>query len=293
MGHVVNHSDRFEYTTEQDPYYNYCLWDYAPIAPTADKFRAINLLLHSFDAAGICGGAYDIVEAIRDAIGMFQTVFGIKFVDGRMAWEFYFYDYARRQRRVSITTVLDAIRPFVRCDVPVKERLPYFMFSLDFDNDIFAGRHDMELVHMYIGNPGSTVSSGIAYAVHADRIILENFYFFFDAEKQLAEIKDKISESVYVDDTEVDLDGILRPELRDCHTICIANKQTHDTIYFSQVNVDQLLCFLRLLRYPHNIISFVDQHRDDLDHLLYDVGFDYTTRGSEIQLIKSGYYGVL
>ena len=40
---------------------------------------------------------------------------------------------------------------------------------------------------MYIGNPGSTVSSGIAYALTAKDTTLENFYFFFDAARDLSE----------------------------------------------------------------------------------------------------------
>ena len=59
------------------------------------------------------------MEAIREKIGPFRTVFGIKLLPDRLAWEFYFYDYARRHREVSITRVLRAIRPFLRCDLPV------------------------------------------------------------------------------------------------------------------------------------------------------------------------------
>ena len=288
----MKHADRFEYATAKDPHYNYCLWDYAPVAPVQDKFRAVNLLLQSFDFAGIGGRGHEVIERVREGIGMFQTVFGIKFLGDRLAWEFYFYDYARRERRVSITKVLEAIRPLIPCGVPVNESLPYFMFSLDFDAEILEGRRAMDVVHMYVGNPGSTVSSGIAYAVRAEQTRLENFYFFFDARTQLEDAAGKITSSAYVDETVMDLDLILRPELRECRTICVANKQANDTVYFSQVDVDQLLFFLRLLEYPSALVDFVSNSRSDLDHLLYDVGFDYTTEGGRLNVVKSGYYGV-
>jgi hypothetical protein len=288
----MNAADRFEYATGGDPSLNYCLWEYSPAAPAEDKFRSVNLLYQSFGYAGIDARAFDIVDAIRDGIGPFRTVFGVKLLQSRLAWEFYFYDYARREREVSISRVLQAIRPLVRCDVPVNENLPYFMFSLDLDAELAAGRRDLDVVHMYVGNPGSTVSSGIAYALRAGSTRLENFYFFFDAASQLEAAAGKICSSANFDDTRLPVDAVLVPELRTCRTICVANKQTHDCVYFSGVDVRQLLIFLERLAYPEAIVSFVRENRARLDHLLFDVGFDYRMDGDGLAVLKSGYYGV-
>lgn len=285
-------AERFEYSTGSDPALNYCLWEYSPARPAEDKFRSINLLLHSFEHAGIDARALEIVDAIREGIGPFRTVFGIKLLQDRLAWELYFYDYERRQRRVSISRVLEAIRPLVRCDLKPNENLPYFMFSVDLDAELAAGRRDLEVVHMYVGNPGSTVSSGIAYALSAGGAALENFYFFFDAATQLEEAAKKICSSAHFDDTRLPVDAILLPELRTCKTICVANKRSHDCVYFSGVDVHQLLFFLTRLAYPEALISFVRGNVENLDHLLFDVGFDYRMDGEGIALLKSGYYGV-
>lgn len=285
-------AERFEYATSRDPALNYCLWQYAPARPAEDNFRSINLLLQSFDYARVDERAYEIVNLIRDAIGPFRTVFGVKRLGDRLAWEFYFYDYARRQRQVSISRVLEAIRPRVRCDVRPIESLPYFMFSLDLDAEIAAGRRDLDVVHMYVGNPGSAVSSGIAYALRTGSVTLENFYFFFDAARQLDEAAGKICSSAHFDDTRLPVDEILVPELRRCKTLCVANKQTHDCVYFSGVDVHQLLYFLERLAYPEPVVAFVRQHAARLDHLLFDVGFDYRMEGGRLRILKSGYYGV-
>ena len=285
-------AERFEYATSRDPALNYCLWQYAPARPAEDNFRSINLLLQSFEYARVDERAYDIINLIRDAIGPFRTVFGVKLLGDRLAWEFYFYDYARRQRQVSISRVLEAIRPLVRCDVRPIESLPYFMFSLDLDAEIAAGRRDLDVVHMYVGNPGSAVSSGIAYALLTGSVTLENFYFFFDAARQLDEAAGKICSSAHFDDTRLPVDEILVPELRRCKTLCVANKQTHDCVYFSGIDVHQLLYFLERLAYPEPVIAFVRQHASRLDHLLFDVGFDYRTEDGRLRILKSGYYGV-
>ncbi len=285
-------AERFEYATSRDPSLNYCLWQYSPALPAEDKFRSVNLLFQSFDHAGVDARAFDIVDAIREAIGPFRTVFGVKQLEDRLAWEFYFYDYKRRQREVSISRVLDAIRPLASSDVRANENLPYFMFSLDIDAELAGGRRDIDVVHMYVGNPGSTVSSGIAYAVRAQDTTLENFYFFFNAATQLADASKKICSSAHFDDTSMPVDAVLVPELRTCKTICVANKQTHDCVYFSGIDVHQLLFFLKRLRYPHAIVSFVHENRASLDYLLFDVGFDYRMEAGRLAILKSGYYGV-
>ena len=288
----MNLRDRFEYATAQDPALNYCLWDYPPPAPAEDKFRSVNLLYQSLDYTCIDARAYDIVDALREGIGPFRTVYGTKKLGDRLAWEFYFYDYKRRERDVSISRVLDVLRPLAPCAIQPNENLPYFMFSLDLDHALALGQHGLDVVHMYVGNPGSAVSSGIAYALRPDGTTLENFYFFFDAATQMADVAKKVTSSAHFDDLRCPLDRVLVPELIGCRTICVANKQTHDCIYFSGVDVDQLLWFLEHLAYPRPIVDFVRQNRGELHHLLFDVGFDYRWERGDFTILKSGYYGV-
>ena len=285
-------ADRFEHATAVDPSLNYCLWDYRPAAPAEDKWRSVNLLYQSFDLAGLGDRAFQLVDALRESIGAFRTVFGIKLVGDRLAWEFYFYDYDRQQRSVSASRVLAALQPWLGCKLQVDEQLPYFMFSLDFDADIAAGNRALDVAHLYIGNPGSAVSSGIAYGLRRGGCTLENFYFFFDAVRERDQIIDKLNCSAHGIAGQVPIEQVLVPELADCTTVCVANKSGHDCIYFSGVDVGQLAYFLARLDYPAPVRQFVAEHRDRLDHLRFDVGFDYRAEGGRLQILKSGYYGV-
>lgn len=289
---MTSDTGRCEFTGPDDRYYNYCWWPYQPVAPTEHKFRPVSLLFHSFEVAGVDRRAFELVEAIRNALGPFRTVWGTKWLGGRLAWEFYFYDYQRREREVSVTRVLDAVRPYLPCEIRVNERLPYFMFSIDIIADPRLGLCGLDEIHLYVGNPGSAVSSGISYAIQPGGAILENFYFFFDAQKDRSGAVGKIVCSPHVDATQIPIDWILWPELARCHTICVANKRRNDTVYFSGVDVDQFVFFLKRLQYPPEIVSFVEENRASLDHLLYDVGFDYVTGNDELRVVKSGYYGV-
>ena len=283
---------RFEYTTRQDLFFDFCLWDYRPIVPYENKFRSVNLLFQSFDMLGVNERIFNLVQAIREGIGVSRTVWGIKQLGNDIAWEFYFYDYKRRERERSITKLLDIITPLVSCDIRANEDHHYFMFSIDIDNDLISGKKDLEEIHMYIGNPGSTVSSGICYSLTSRGTRLENFYFFFDAIRELKDIKAKIACSAYVDLTQISIDQILWPELRNCKVIVVANKQKNDSVYFSGINVDQLIFFLKRMDYPAELISFVEENRSNLDHLQYDVGVDYRMEGKNLVLLKSGYYGI-
>ncbi len=289
---MIETRDWKEYTTEGDTFTNYALWPYKPAEPYAGKFRSINLLLQSFETAAADPRLFKLVSMIRNKVGISNTVWGVKHTKGSLGWEFYFYDYARNRRQRSIPLVLDAIRPLVRSPLVANESLLYFMFSLDVDNGLVTGEKDLRELHMYIGNPGSDVSSGICYSFTPEGSRLENFYFFFDAHKQLDSVLGKAACSAHVDMARIDIDQIVRPEFRECRTICIANKQRNDCIYFAGIKIDSFIHFLKWLHYPKETISFVEENRSMLDHLEYDVGFDYRMEGKELVVLKSGYYGI-
>ena len=284
--------ERSEYSTVQDVLYDFCLWQYDPIARVDNKLRSASLLFHSFDVIRMDERIFELIQAIREGFGVLNTVWGVKQLGTELAWEFYFYDYRRRKRERSITKLKDIVKPFFQCDIPVNENIPYFMFSIDIDSRLISKDRALYEIHKYIGNTGSTVSSGICYSLTRKGTTLENFYFFFDAKKQLKEIFDKTSCSVYFDHTQAAIERILWPELRNCSVIVVANKQNNDSVYFSGINVDQFLFFLKRMHYPAEIVGFVEGNRGKLDHLLYDVGFDYRMDGQNLRILKSGYYGV-
>lgn len=280
-----------EPTGPDDLYRDFCLWDYAPAASTDGKLRSVNLLNASFLAAGDTGQLRALCADVRAAVGDFNTVWGVKLAGGRLSWELYFYDYSRSQERVSISRVLEALRPYGRCDLQLPDRRPYFMFSLDLDADLAAGRRDIDQIDLYLGNPGSSVSSGICYGLTAAGQELRNFYFFFDYQRERDEILDKIRHSAFIDPDTFDPGEIVWPELRGCTTLVVANKRTNDGAYFTRVGVDVLLGFLRRLGYPPPLIGFVESERDRLDHLRFDVAFDYRMQGGRLKLTKSAFYG--
>ena len=288
---MIETRDWKEYTTEGDTFTNYALWPYKPAEPYAGKFRSINLLLQSFETAAADPRLFKLVSMIRNKVGISNTVWGVKHTKGSLGWEFYFYDYARNRRQIHPARPRRDQAP--RPEPSRGERKPPLLHVLPRRRQRARDRRkDLRELHMYIGNPGSDVSSGICYSFTPEGSRLENFYFFFDAHKQLDSVLGKAACSAHVDMARIDIDQIVRPEFRECRTICIANKQRNDCIYFAGIKIDSFIHFLKWLHYPKETISFVEENRSMLDHLEYDVGFDYRMEGKELVVLKSGYYGI-
>lgn len=277
-----------------DPPWDFCLWPYTPPQqPNPQALRSAALLYQSFDHSGLPAKMQKICDALIARWGRFQTVWGVKWSDDGPSWEFYFYDYARTDRRHGIKDFQQATAGLITCDLPTPDDLPYFMFSVEITPAILDGA-PLDQIDVYIGNPGSDVSSGICYGQTSTGRHMRNFYFFFDAQRHAQDIVNKLTESAYLPQSGLDLDQMLWPEMRGAETIVVANKQTRDSLYFSRINVAQLLVFQRKLGFPTAWIDFLIQHQAALAHHLFDVGWDYDVGpDGSIHPIKGSFYGLL
>jgi hypothetical protein len=285
-------ADPLEWTEPGDRFHDYCLWEYAPVSPIAGKLRAASVLWQSFDAVGAPPLLAEVVRAVQAGLGRSRTVWGIKQANGQIFWELYFYDYERLDRSVSIERVLEILRPFAASALRLSPTRPYFMFSLELSAGLAQTRR-LDEISVYIGNPGSTVSSGLCYQLTQTGLRYDNLYHFYNARADWQDIVGKVAASAHLDLDRLRIDDILWPELVDCGVIVVANKKYNDGVYFSRVTVDQLALFLHRLDYPATLRAFVSEHRNRLDHLLYDVGIDYRMVDGKIEILKSAYYGVV
>lgn len=271
---------------------DYCLWEYEPRAETSGKWQGSNLLFQSFAAAGVEQLFLPVCDAIRAAVGVNNTVWGVKYGDGKISWELYFYDYQRLERQVSVSLLKQVLAPFVRCDLNISEQRPYFMFSLDLDASWAQPDAELKEINIYMGNVGSQVSSGLSYSLTDKGLQFDNLYHFFDAEHERQEAIEKLLCSVHVDLPNFPLSQVVPSELQDCGVWVVANKRECDGMYFSRISVDQLLWFMDHCGYPQALSGYVREHRRQLDHLRFDVGLDYHIRDGRAVFHKTAYYGV-
>jgi hypothetical protein len=279
------------YVTDADRFFDYCLQPYDPLRDPRGKVRSEALLWNSLTVAGAPASLDDALRAIQRTAGRDMTVFGIKHQAGRLWWELYFYDRLKEDAAVRAASIIDAVAPWFRIVPRPRETVPYFMFSFDVHPDTAEGG-TVDVVNLYL--PYYEVQGGRSYKLSADRLEMDNVYRFLHPKTEIRQIVHDIKQSVFVDYTRVPLSRVLLPELIDCNRICVAKKRFADAVYYSGIDVGQLLFFLELLRYPAEIVAFVEAHRSQLDHLRFDVGVDYVMQpDGSVVMTKSSYYGTL
>ncbi|WP_415897453.1 hypothetical protein ACMXYX_02210 [Neptuniibacter sp. QD72_48] len=273
---------------------DYCLWPYTPLTATDGKQHSFNLLLNSFEAADVGVNGVKLINEIQEVMGEGRTVWGVKLADGKVSWELYFYDYERLERKNSFTRLKQLMPDSLSTVLDISEDVPYFMFSIDLDVDgLNTGCLNLSEANVYIGNDGSNVSSGICYELSEEGLSLSNLYYFYNSVKEKEDILAKIASSVHLNLRKLDFNKILLPELRDCETTVVANKKQNEGIYFSRIKIEQLIWFLKAVGYPELIQSYVMASRNELDHMLYDVGIDYKMLpDGQIEVLKTSYYGI-
>ncbi|WP_415890157.1 hypothetical protein ACMXYV_02200 [Neptuniibacter sp. SY11_33] len=273
---------------------DYCLWPYPPLVNIEGKQHSFNLLLNSFVATGVGVNGVRLINEIKNVMGDGQTVWGVKLSGGQISWELYFYDYERLERTNSFSRLKQLMPDSLSTALDISEDVPYFMFSIDLDVDgLNAGYLNLSEANIYIGNDGSNVSSGICYLLSEEGLSLSNLYYFYNSIKEKEDILAKIASSVHLNLRKLDFNKILLPELRDCETTVVANKKKNEGVYFSRIKIDQLIWFLRSMGYPEEIQNYVTASRNELDHMLYDVGIDYKMLpDGQIEVLKTSYYGI-
>jgi hypothetical protein len=278
-------------STATDRYFDYCLQPYTPRRSPEGKLRSENLLWHSLDLAGAPPALEEALLAIQRAAGRDMTVFGVKHLGGRLWWELYFYDTDRRDGGIRAAELQEAVKPHFAFDVLARESIPYFMFSFDLRPDT-TERGAVDVVNYYL--PYYQVQGGRSYKLGGAGLELDNVYRFYHPKREVEEMLHDIKTSAFVDYGRVPLSRVLLPELFACNRICVAKKRSADAVYYSGIDVDQLLFFLRRFGYPAAIVDFVKGRRAQLDHLSFDVGVDFTMAADgSLVAVKSSYYGTL
>ena len=278
-------------STPEDRFFDYCLEIYEPRCDPAGKLRGESLLWHSLEVAGLPQEHDEVFHALRSAAGRDMSVFGVKWFEGRLSWEMYFYDPQREDTQITAAALRDSLAGTIDLRPQVPDTTNYFMYSFDLDHEMLAARSVPELniyLQFFEGQ------GGYSYAVREDSREMRNTYRFHRPKQEIDAILHQVQRSMWVDFSRVRLADIVLPELFECQKICVAKKRLADAIYYSGITVDQLLWFMRRFEYPAQIIEFVEAQREQLEHLLFDVGIDYQT-GPDGELIypKTSYYSTL
>ncbi len=277
-------------TTPEDRYFDYCLQPYEPRCSPVGKLRGETLLWRSFDVAGADETVRAMTRALQAHLGRDATVWGAKHAEGRFWWELYFYDPEKEDPRATVGSVTRALGPWATFACSPSESIPYFMFSFDVSPEHRAGGR-VETINLYLAEPVG--QAGRSYLARESGRELDNLYHFFHPKKDIHEVLARIRSSTFVDFRRHDVARVLLPELFDCNRVCVAKKRHSDAIYYSGIDIDQLLFFFTLFDYPAAMTDFVREHRSALDHLSFDVGIDYRGDDGDVRIGKTGFYSTV
>ena len=287
-----------EYCDGTDCFYDYTMRPYPPRGPTAGKPRSSNLLYQLLSQSRQQEKWLEIIGAIRRALGVDRTVWGVKLADGKLMVELYFYLRAlsssprhreaseRIARPITVEQVLAALEGRLRVTPTCPAHAPRIMISLDVDDEVLS-RGTVDLLHVYM-------NSGISYDVRIDAVEHVNHYTFFEMSEtdRLRALVEHLSNGlIHGSACGVEIQKVLIPELYACRTICLAAKRGADAIYFAGIDTDRLLWFLENHGWPRPTLAFVENNREAFRHLSWDVGLDFIARDGEIEWRKTGVYG--
>ena len=279
-------------STENDRFFDYCLHPYEPRRSSVGKLRAENILWNSFDVAQLDPLLESAVRSASQSVGRDMTVWGIKYDRRQLFWEFYFYDPKEYAPRVTVSAMRETLFPYLAMDAHVPETIPYIMFSFD----LFpwtAETKCIDSLNLYLGS-AHTQGTGRSYVVTGDRMELRNIYRALHPTLEIEKVLFNIRSSVFIDFTMVPLSRVLLPELFSCRQICVTKKPTTDGIYYSGVDVNQLLWFLKYFEYPSSLTAFVESHWQGFEHLFFDIGIDYAMDAcGRLVMTKSSFYGTV
>jgi hypothetical protein len=278
-------------TADDDRYFDYCLQPYEPRPGARGGLRGETLLWESASVAAASTDLARLFERVREHAGKDATIWGTKWFEERLSWELYFYDPQKEHPRAHSTDLGPALAPAVTFDAPLREDLPYMMWSFDLFPDFEDGTV-VPSVNYYLAEPVG--QAGRSYKATATRTELDNVYHFFHPKTAIHEVLQRIRSSAFVDFGRIDPSKVLFPELFTCHKVCVAKKRTADAVYYSGITVDQLLWFLTRFGYPASLVSFTRENRARFAHLLFDVGIDYRLDGAgRLVTPKSSFYSSL
>ena len=276
-------------TAPGDRFFDYCLQPYRPRRPSDGKLRAENLLWKTLELGGVLDAARPVIEALQGALGRDMVVWGAKYDGERLFWELYVYDPRKEEPRATVSGLSEILSPHLRLPA-VRESIPYMMVSFDLDAQILASGEVPEL-NLYL--TGTDEHAGRSYIVRRDGAELANTYRFLSPKLDIDTILGLLRSSVFIDySAPRTLGAVLRPELYACKRVCVAKKRLRDGVYFSGIDVDQLLGFFTRFAYPPALIELTTALAGQLDHLFFDVGLDMEQDASgAIRYPKTSFYG--
>lgn len=259
---------------------------------------SLDLLQAALPVGGSDRRAWDrIVDSMRSELGLERTVWGIKFDGTSLLWELYFCEHPRPPTPDVHGYFDDIARGFSRVGawsapwgLPLTAKMVSFEFTID-----EGGRIDgPDSVDVYQkSEPRENV--WLSYRLTTRDRSLRNSYQTHDLPTDQDGLIAWFRESRFATPDFPDggadywLDYI--GGLDSCIGSWCARKPECDGIYLRRTHPRDLERFLADHGYPPHLREWVGRHVDQLDHLRFELSFNYTVHDGVVNIDKTGFYG--
>lgn len=261
---------------------------YEPLCDPAGKLPSEALLLRS--ARGARGALVRALRsALQAALGPGKVVYGIKDRGGRRFWEFYFYLHAGP--RLDPPSVRSALRGTLDLRWKGPSLPEHFMWSFEVDARTAGGVNEF---HVYRGTERDRRRFGESFVVRPEGLLKENEYRFFVPASEAALLEGELSSLAALGAAPLPVAPAR------CGRVCLARKggggplpERANSLYFAGVPLPGFLDFLEAAGTYGSLLAWAKSEAGRLDHLRFDMGFDFEAGAQGPRWLKSGVYGIL
>ena len=276
---------------------------YSPNGNLEGALTSAFILKSAFDC-GILDSAWKaIVSRSRKYMGTGNTVWGIKNERGSVFLECYFF-YPDIYSAHTLEVVKEIIGPFTKAAFASTDNVGrYQCLSIDIAGGCIPGIN----VYRLDAQEGNRISATSWFLYPEGGLLVPmNRYYSFLSELGFHEdgfhfadsaVQIPLSCETLFPGTDPHLFDIWK-EMDYLRTgeglrwpVGVAEKQQALGIYFMGLSVSEFIGFLKYHGYPQGFIDKVEENKNGLSHIRYDIGIDYTVNGGSVEIVKTAFFG--
>lgn len=233
-------------------------------------------------------------KSIQDHFGLNKTVVGVKLTSIGYSFEFYYY-YPNVNPKHGFGSVL-SFNGLPSFNIPDSSYLN--SFSLDKDanristNVYYTADHCLSLGHtresIYNGYSicrSCLETESFSYNLQTGLLSRENLYKFFYVAYDGYDRAYRYLDTLRGEDTSNQIFKVICRK-----SVCVTTKPDSIGIYYSHLDIDELIRFITFFEYYPQFIDFIIANREFYSHLLFDVGYNFTVRDGKPVYTKSSVY---
>lgn len=260
---------------------------YEPPVPSEDRLRSSTLLVATLEHEGVSDRLLPMCVDARTKLGLERTVFGVKAVEGRVSWEFYWYQHSL-ERPLTLDTIRSVVEPhFGWPSLQADANAACWSLSIDIDEAVLS-TGEIGGVHLYEPQP-TVPASCFSYGLTPVGSVPENTYYLFTGRGLRRESAAWLASAPYGRSALEVLRSVAGP----VDHVATAIKPDAIGLYVGGLAPRTAARLLADAGTPAWLAELLESPGGSHDHLLIDVGWNVANSGGSERVTKTAFHGVV